>query len=541
MAPSQQAQSPFFRLPRELRDTIYEYYAHHDGGLIYDYASRKLRYADKTIQQQRIALRCSCQAAAVEMQDVTMRANDITFFTARSENDGDGSCYHRSRVGRFKRLVRDTCRMKMHILHHIADCVTLTVVDQVVLRFPSIARYYRNAFAAIKKGSDEHTNIVIGFGFEMSAVFCEALDYTLELASVMQPEFDRLADEAARTSVSEGGRMPPFVPGSHANVLAWNPPWWSIPTESDLVLEKSLTSPMQIGPFSSEWDSRIAGSLAPIASFYSATAVAISFLRSLTINQLGRLQGKIVIKEDKKGAMYPQSHVRGLLYYCRANPRLRIEMHASLWTNLLPPTILQPHSPPSVTWVDTLELLGIFADFIEELALFSNSGLPANALVVILEGQHEATLVAWEQLKLAASLQEGLAKSTHIKQHGEASLNGFILRLESGDTMPNHEYLTLNPESWRLVNEGDSLERFHLPCDLPPSFHVEMRRIVESRSIIRFDGDPGPLWSQATIEERRHWTPHQFCQEWGNKVMMGDSHVPPEVLTAIRDRHKRYE
>jgi hypothetical protein len=39
---SDQQQSPLFRLPRELRDNIYEHYAHDPEGVFYEYGSDKL-------------------------------------------------------------------------------------------------------------------------------------------------------------------------------------------------------------------------------------------------------------------------------------------------------------------------------------------------------------------------------------------------------------------------------------------------------------------------------------------------------------------
>jgi hypothetical protein len=57
---SNEQQSPLFRLLRELRDNIYEHYAHDDGGVFYDYASDKLRYADKSKHEERNALTRCC-------------------------------------------------------------------------------------------------------------------------------------------------------------------------------------------------------------------------------------------------------------------------------------------------------------------------------------------------------------------------------------------------------------------------------------------------------------------------------------------------
>jgi hypothetical protein len=99
-----QQQSTLFRLPRELRDNIYEHHAHDEDGVFYDYASDKLRYTDKSKHEERNALTRSSKQADEEMQGVAMRANTMTFFRAHS--DKDGICFNdlNSKAGRFETL-----------------------------------------------------------------------------------------------------------------------------------------------------------------------------------------------------------------------------------------------------------------------------------------------------------------------------------------------------------------------------------------------------------------------------------------------------
>jgi hypothetical protein len=68
-----------------------------------------------------------------------------------------------SKAGRFERLSQCAIRLKMHILHHVANagCVTPFMVDQVAALFPGIARYYRAAYAAIKHGHDLYGQTVV--------------------------------------------------------------------------------------------------------------------------------------------------------------------------------------------------------------------------------------------------------------------------------------------------------------------------------------------------------------------------------------------
>jgi len=50
--------SPLLRLPRELRNLIYDYYLHCDGGYIYDWETRKLLQADGSAVSYALAFTC---------------------------------------------------------------------------------------------------------------------------------------------------------------------------------------------------------------------------------------------------------------------------------------------------------------------------------------------------------------------------------------------------------------------------------------------------------------------------------------------------
>jgi len=50
--------SPLLRLPRELRNLIYDYYLRCDGGYIYDWEIRKLLQADSSAVSYALAFAC---------------------------------------------------------------------------------------------------------------------------------------------------------------------------------------------------------------------------------------------------------------------------------------------------------------------------------------------------------------------------------------------------------------------------------------------------------------------------------------------------
>ncbi|KAI4658919.1 uncharacterized protein J4E79_006679 [Alternaria viburni] len=500
-----QLQSPLFRLPRELRDNIYEHYAHDEKGLFYDYASNKMRYESQNKHQDKNALTRCCKQAAEEMKGVAKRANTLTFLPARSHRDGVEFNNLDSKAGRFERLLQLSRRMKMHILHHVAQdgCVTPTIVDRVAAQFPGISRYYRAVYSAIRHGRDLYAQNSVSrsdhtWRWQTSATLCDAIQYTLDLAS-SHPAFEDAAARASSSPYMCHGMMPPFLPGSHNIVLAWKPNWWLIPTESDLTLESYLADPSRrdlIG----EIDPR-SEPMVPVAWYFSATSLAINFLKALPPTDRISHRTTIIIKEDKRGVAYPESHVRGLTPFLLENPHLRVELQVGFWNNLMHPVWLEStkYHRRSQTVIPKENMLRPFADFLDELESFSANGVNSNALKVVIEGQKTESTLLWEVLKHAASLQEALAESDYMKQHHE--IDRGLVRYEPDDDETLHDYAMR--------------DRFQLPCDLPPSFHAMVRRITLDESFIHFDGDTGVLWASAKeISVRKAWSPQQFYDEW---------------------------
>jgi len=95
---STQLQSPLYRLPRELRDEIYEYYA--DGRRSYEYNkdTQKLRYRDTAARAENLGLIVTCKIAAEEMKRVAFQKAE--FSTRCSAYDISEFMGLRSRVAR---------------------------------------------------------------------------------------------------------------------------------------------------------------------------------------------------------------------------------------------------------------------------------------------------------------------------------------------------------------------------------------------------------------------------------------------------------
>lgn len=85
-------QSSFLRLPRELRDQIYEDYVFEEDGYMYDFAARKMRVNSPSPVGICQDLRFACKQISEETRGVALRVNVLNFETGASEKV-DGGVY----------------------------------------------------------------------------------------------------------------------------------------------------------------------------------------------------------------------------------------------------------------------------------------------------------------------------------------------------------------------------------------------------------------------------------------------------------------
>jgi hypothetical protein len=110
---SGQRQSPFFRLPREIRDVIYDYSVREPDGYFYDAETGKMLYQHPSIKPKqvvRLGLMITCRIAAEEMKNIALPK--IHFTTRSKFDDQPGYLGLQSRAARFK------CRESYALLNH---------------------------------------------------------------------------------------------------------------------------------------------------------------------------------------------------------------------------------------------------------------------------------------------------------------------------------------------------------------------------------------------------------------------------------------
>lgn len=421
---SSQQQSILFRLPRELRDEIYSYYAFEEAGYLYDFPSQRLRFANG----RTLSLTYTCKAVAEEIQAASLRTNTITFIASDAATDEGRFRGLHSRAARFEHLVFCTRWTKMVMLHFVAEHVTDYIIERVMQSYPSINNTFRVCFSAIRRGLDigamtrrPHHNRDM-----FSASFCDAVQYTLDLVSA-EAEFAELISKACRSTEYYPANRSYFIQGSHHQIFKWRPDPWSIPSDEELVaLESFLTEPQTADEFDCARDYQ------SLRFYFSATAVCIATLSRLTPTARKHVR-TIDLREDCKGVSNPEAHADGLIPFCVENPKLRILIHAGLSTNLVPSLWAKPNARSPQPWAAKMALphdyLCVIIDWLLRTASLPERGMPSGSLAAILDASSDEATSLWRQIERAAAAREILPEAIENSEREEHMDIGILQKM----------------------------------------------------------------------------------------------------------------
>jgi len=144
---SEQQQSRLFRLPRELRDLVYEHYVFEEEGLLYDpnLARMFCRSSTSSVRTNpQSGLERTCRKAAEELKGVAWKTNTIHFETLCSLDDGAEFRGVRSKAGRLK------CRQfSPNAICKTLDCSLTMICDSTVLHSDAEGSHARLRFRAL--------------------------------------------------------------------------------------------------------------------------------------------------------------------------------------------------------------------------------------------------------------------------------------------------------------------------------------------------------------------------------------------------------
>jgi len=495
----------FLRLPRELRDEIYEYYVLQPWPYHYDHDSGKLTTADK----QRIDLQLSyvCKQIASEFWGVALRINGIAFTTAPLEHGIS------SNSSRFDTIVDEYYELMTALLDHGRGCISEPLQREAEGLFPASAamlRHLTNRSIPRRSYQEDHSTVKL-----WSQNTSSHLRFIVHMVQKLQaePGFSEAASRAVEGLKRRHARSLEVIPFLDFKL-------WNIPNDDALNALESICSPPD--------PSSVAGRRRQVRCF-SAAALSVRFLRSLpdTIRNSVR---SIVLHEEHLGAAHPECHITGLVPFCVANPRLRIERRVDLWHTVLPSARRLRHR----NGTDSLR----FA-----VAMYINHGVEALPRQLVTEA-----IVPWidEALALPAAGMPSGAFSLIIDStpdNVEKVVNIVRQDVAWQDALEhNFERNTLQQPVPHPDNEYAGHRGY--PLHFSDKFPCKVRDILQNKSCVSFNGATEECWDvQEVIEANQNCRTHAaWIQKWEQmQPRIVEPSPPLPTWEEIRGRYKMHQ
>ncbi|KAK4448824.1 hypothetical protein QBC34DRAFT_102927 [Podospora aff. communis PSN243] len=333
-------QSPFLRLPREMRDQIYHEYLMlgTEGGYTYDFTANKLRTTDqKPID---LSLMYTCRLIAAEMHGLALRTHTITFTTLYSDE-------LRARAGRWDFLM--TLPLQPWVAKAIAGRMSPATVEEVTQRCDGFP--FHSEFQLIRTGEAPGSYYWCWTFGDIPSVYRQVRREVLQHG---------IADPVAHSYLVSLHK--PVHGGSTRRVSTCHPETflaadkepWRIPThaELDALAEAMLRNADEEARARWEnWGGAHAASTStevhdrssksfwdadPGKFRFSAAAAAIHFLSSTSANTRRQIR-RVVLDEDRRAVASPECHIQGLVPFCLENPLMTVERRVNLWRNIFLP------------------------------------------------------------------------------------------------------------------------------------------------------------------------------------------------------------
>jgi hypothetical protein len=486
---------PFFRLPRELRDEIYQFLVLETGGYRHDPVSGRLLTAEGT--QINLSLSLVCKQAAEEIRNIPFKKNAIKF---------SSFTYASTKAKEFERLRDNSASAVRTMLAWAADCVTSEHIETMHSAYPHHegVRTLLSSEAITRKRYLEREGIPIGWKM-LEHVTLQAVHDLVALIQtdprfllLSAKEYDpklrngqvnpRDAEFHEDMTDEEEWYMSEYAPDSQKQIVEWNPQPWDIPESTDL--EK--IADLMPGP---DWlfDSTV--EVEPKKRwYYSGSASAIQFLRKTHPDTRMNIR-KIEIEELHFSVCKMESHAHGLIPYCKENSRLHVEIKIDLWRCVL----LDCWSNSSRRLVMYCVINGV-ARWLREASLLSVQGMPRGQCMLVFEGEEpDLTQIFWDGIKRIAAVYEAIGQ------------------------LPEPP----DPDDLRhpLLNTG-----------IPSDFSDLVRQAINGKLPVRFDVSVGEPWNlEQAFYDLKHSIPWE--NNWRNVVDLSELERQKERWDEIRKDH----
>ncbi|KAF6803476.1 hypothetical protein CSOJ01_10893 [Colletotrichum sojae] len=493
----------FLRLPREIRDMIYEEYFRLDGGYLCDtdaFLKGSLSTSSGEPVDLSLVYTCKMVAEETEYGNVALGFNTVTFTTLYSPEHGELALF-------FRKLMMDGVGfIKAAMLNSACHQPTESSVSKLKSRYPQFAPLlHRLKPEDPVTGHDLLSRVDFRGGSygEAPSLYHEFVDETLRTAAE-----DPKASLAVRDFVvpwnlyCERNDAPP--PGleeyqrrrlrSGFEIIDNHSQFWEIPSPSDMDELIRLTK-YTVSAVCPEVETKYR---------FSAAAVAIYFLKNMSPNVCRHLR-RLVLLEDKRSLCYPESHALGLIPFCQKYPKLNIERRARLWTNVFLQGVeydgmmerqwIREYRQAPQGDLFSINITPTVAPWVIEASRLAKAGMPPGSFSLLLEsaGANELATeifesvvhkdIAWQEAWMTCS-EMMLPFPPHlVSQEGRESLRH---------------------ASWNLLLPGGVVYPFE-------NLARAMRDIVEGKSVVRCDFHPGTPWDVGPIvEQHKYWNEEKW-------------------------------
>ncbi|KAI4937305.1 uncharacterized protein J4E92_002035 [Alternaria infectoria] len=496
----------FLRLPRELRDKIYEDCFTLEDGYHYNHKTNKLLTAQAEVID--FNLRLTCRQVAAETRGLGLSLNPINFSTVCDEN-------LRQRAGRFNAIQIITSQLKAGYLTWHAPLSGL--IDSAICDY--VAKHHSAFLPTIQTMQYFGRTGISGNVDEWKEIPSQTRQFiasTLE-AVAAKPDFE---DAVSRESHWKGTAHTPSP--DPVLVVAHSHPPWMLPSEDDISDMVELIEPVSVEASYSKpwlyWDQE--------QYRFSAATAAIHFLESMPAETRLAMRN-LVLHEDHESVAWPECHGRGLIPFCQENSDLHIERRISLWRTILPAASMSLCELQSRTLEDvqqwkldrlTAQMIsrgymddnGVAAWIMEALALAS-LGMPAGAFNLVIDGMPtpETSAQIFNVLQRDAAWQSAYQQCVKAPDSQSCQLNWVMIRENAAFIIRGF------PEALQEICSGKSMVR----CNFDTGFAHDVDQIVA---------------------QGRTWTLREWRQNWHSTGrLQADIHTVaplPSWLEILREK-----
>ncbi|KAF5660165.1 hypothetical protein FHETE_9139 [Fusarium heterosporum] len=265
---------------------------------------------------------------------------------------------------------------------------------------------------------------------------------------------------------------------------------------------------------------------------FSATAIAIRFLKRLPANQRTRVR-KLILHEDFPSVNVPSVHARGLIPFLRENPLLRVERRVSVLgcaadiIGWLRPDVLGLEREHNFKGIDNCDLKKRLSSWLLDALVMADLNLPPKSFTLLLEsgGNAEYCTELFQVLHRHVALHRAwnLCMERGLLPHTTSEPRQ-VAKIAKGFAVDETLIKALG-----ILAKQESILR----CDFNPGVELNVEEFVDTMR--RLDGMRGldgmkgfeEMRCFEGIEEDPSHTFHSTLASWSHGVLYRSFDLPP--------------